>query len=127
MAVRKVADLTYRMDDFTDPWVTATAVLLQHGYCRNDAFRYPWVPVLASHYRVLRHDLRDCGDSQAGDVDLDLDALVRDLLTVIEAAGIGPPSTTSGRGSVAPWGRSRRSAIHPRPRPRAARHADARR
>lgn len=55
--------LHYRVDDFTDPWVDAPHLILQHGYGRSSRFWYQWVPYLARFYKVVRPDLRGLGDS----------------------------------------------------------------
>lgn len=55
--------LSYDVDDFTDPWRAAEPVVLVHGFGKNRKFWYPWVPALASHYRVIRVDLRGHGES----------------------------------------------------------------
>ena len=56
-------DLHYYDDDFTLPWQSASAILLQHGFSRNGRFWYNWVPLLAHEYRVLRPDMRGMGES----------------------------------------------------------------
>src|SRR5689334_15584701 len=56
----------YQLDDYTDPWKNAPAVLLQHGFGRSSQFWYSWVPYLSRYYKVLRPDLRGCGNSAAG-------------------------------------------------------------
>jgi 3-oxoadipate enol-lactonase len=53
----------YLEDTFTDPWQEPEAVVLLHGFCRNSAFWYAWVPHLARQYRVVRWDARGCGAS----------------------------------------------------------------
>lgn len=50
-------------DCFADPWTDPSAVVLQHGFCRNHRFWSGWVPHLGRHHRVLRPDLPGCGDS----------------------------------------------------------------
>jgi len=53
----------YRVDDFTDPWQPAEAVLMLHGNCESGLAWYGWVPHLARHYRVIRPDMRGFGES----------------------------------------------------------------
>ena len=83
--------LHYRVDDFTDPWKDAPAILLQQGFGRSSKFWYAWVPHLARHYRVVRPDLRGLGESP---VDFDpatgitLEGYIEDLLAVLEALGV---------------------------------------
>lgn len=55
--------LHYRVDDYTDPWTNAGAILLQHGYARSSLFWHAWVPHLARFYKVVRPDLRGHGAS----------------------------------------------------------------
>ncbi len=55
--------LHYVVDDFTDPWRPAPAVLMVHGLAESvDAWR-GWVPHLARGYRVVRMDVRGFGRS----------------------------------------------------------------
>jgi 3-oxoadipate enol-lactonase len=53
--------LHYEIDDYTDPWKKAPAILLQHGYARSSRFWYAWIPYLSRFYRVIRLDLRGLG------------------------------------------------------------------
>ena len=55
--------LHYRVDDYTDPWKNAPAIVLQHGFARSAKFWYQWVPYLARFYKVIRTDLRGFGES----------------------------------------------------------------
>jgi pimeloyl-ACP methyl ester carboxylesterase len=85
MSSRQSGDLVYLDDDFTDPWRQSPGVVLQHGYCRNGSFWYPWVPRLSEKFRVVRPDLRGCGSSAdpGPDYVYRLEALVDDLLSII--------------------------------------------
>ena len=58
------ATLSYRRDDFTDPWIEAPTIVLQHGFPRNSNMFYAWVPHLARDFRVVRPDLRGLGLSK---------------------------------------------------------------
>jgi pimeloyl-ACP methyl ester carboxylesterase len=58
------AQLYYRYDDFTDPWVDAPTAVLCHGHPRNSNLWYEWVPLLARRLRVVRVDLRGLGLSK---------------------------------------------------------------
>ena len=55
--------LNYEVDDHTDPWRKAPALILQHGYGRSAQFWTRWVPYLSRYYRVVRPDLRGLGKS----------------------------------------------------------------
>lgn len=55
--------LYYEIDDYTDPWKNAPAILLQHGYARSSRFWHAWVPYLSRFYRVIRVDWRGLGQS----------------------------------------------------------------
>jgi len=57
--------LYYEIDDYTDPWKEAPAILLQHGYARSSKFWHAWVPYLSRYYRVIRPDWRGMGQSDA--------------------------------------------------------------
>jgi 3-oxoadipate enol-lactonase len=84
------AKLHFRVDDFTDPWITPETVLLLHGYVRNSNFWYAWVPILARYFRVVRPDLRGCGMSAppAEDFRWSLAQYHDDLIAFLNAAGI---------------------------------------
>ena len=82
--------LSYEFDDFTDPWMNRPFLVLQHGNGRNARFWYRWIPYLARHFRIIRPDMRGLGES-TGALDLEqgisLDALIGDLLAVLDHAG----------------------------------------
>jgi pimeloyl-ACP methyl ester carboxylesterase len=83
-------ELKYYLDDFTDPWVPSDTMLMHHGYCRNSKFWNAWVPSLARKYRVLRFDVRGCGESsvpQEGYV-WSAEQLARDALGLVDALKI---------------------------------------
>jgi len=86
-------DLYYEVDDFTDPWVNAPVLILQHGYCRNSSFWYQWVPYLCRYYRVVRPDMRGLGRS-ARDFDLTseltADEYVEDIRAIVADLGDMP-------------------------------------
>jgi 3-oxoadipate enol-lactonase len=81
----------YRVDDFTDPWTQPETVVLMHGYVRNSNFWFPWVPVLARHFRVVRPELRGCGQTAAPPAGFrwSLAQYHDDLIDFLDAAGIG--------------------------------------
>ena len=81
--------VSYRVDDFTDPWAPAPTVLMIHGLAESgEAFR-AFVPALARRARVARMDLRGYGDSPAlpADHPWRFDALVEDVVRVVDALG----------------------------------------
>jgi 3-oxoadipate enol-lactonase len=83
--------LYYELDDFTDPWKEAPAILLQHGYARSSRFWRAWVPYLSRFYKVIRPDLRGLGQS-GKDFDLErginLEAYLRDFTDLIDHLGL---------------------------------------
>ena len=83
-------DLHYTLDDITDPWVDRPYLVLQHGNGRSAAFWYRWIPLLAGRYRITCPNMRGLGMS-VGQLDLDeditLDALIGDLLAILDHAG----------------------------------------
>jgi 3-oxoadipate enol-lactonase len=86
-------DLHYVVDDHTDPWRDAPYLILQHGNGRSSRFWYSWVPYLSRFYRVVRPDARGLGRSSADfdlDRDMTIEALVGDLVAIIEALGNQP-------------------------------------
>lgn len=56
-------NLYYMFDDFTDPWIAADTVWIQHGVGRHGGFFRHWVPPLARRFRIIRPDLRGHGQS----------------------------------------------------------------
>ena len=82
--------LHYYEDDFTDPWRSAPAMLLQHGFSRNGGFWYNWVPLLAREFRVLRPDMRGMGRSAMDESKYQpsLDTFADDVRRVLDQAGI---------------------------------------
>jgi 3-oxoadipate enol-lactonase len=51
------------IDDFTDPWSDAEAIVLLHGLAESGAAWFAWVPALSRRFRVIRPDLRGFGAS----------------------------------------------------------------
>jgi len=90
--LKRGADLTlnYTIDDFTDPWHQRPFLVLQHGNGRSSRFWYRWIPYLARSYRIIRPDMRGLGGSTGKldlETDITLDALVGDLLAIMDHAG----------------------------------------
>jgi 3-oxoadipate enol-lactonase len=83
--------LYYELDDHTDPWKPASAVILQHGYARTSAFWRLCVPYLSRFYKVVRPDMRGLGLS-GRNFDLatgySTDALLGDLTDLLDHLGI---------------------------------------
>ena len=51
----------YHPDDYTEPWLAKSVVLLHHAAAGNLHRWRAWVPALARHHRVLRFDMRGHG------------------------------------------------------------------
>ncbi len=83
--------LHYRFDDYTDPWMNAGVIVLQHGYARSSRLWYGWIPHLARRYKILRMDLRGHGESPL-DFDLSavhtLEAYAEDVIAVMDALNL---------------------------------------
>ena len=85
-------EIHYRIDDFRDPWITdpGVTILLTHGFVRSMKWFAQWVPALSRKYRVVRYDVRGCGESSAppeGD-SWSADRLARDALNLIDHLGL---------------------------------------
>jgi 3-oxoadipate enol-lactonase len=84
-------DLYYELDDYTDPWLDAPYMLLQHGFGRSSKFWYRCVPYLARFYRIIRPDLRGFGRSAPSTDPADeftIAACIRDFEAILDALGI---------------------------------------
>lgn len=81
------ATLQVRVDDFTDPWTPAEAVLFVHGNSESGRAWDRWVPSFARDFRLLRPDLRGFGASPAMPEDhvWSLAELGDDLARVLDA------------------------------------------
>ena len=83
--------LWYDLDDYTNPWEKAPAIVLQHGFGRSSRIWYSWVPYLSRYYRVIRPDLRGLGrSSRAFDVqnNLGLDFYMDDMEAILDEVGV---------------------------------------
>jgi 3-oxoadipate enol-lactonase len=83
--------LWYELDDYTDPWKNAPAIVLQHGFSRSSQLWYSWVPYLSRFFRVIRPDLRGLGRSpREFDVqrELGLDYYIEDFEAILADAGV---------------------------------------
>lgn len=83
-------DLFYQEDNYSDPWLPAETVFIQHGFGRNGNFFRAWVPWLARQYRVIRMDLRGCGRSgdPGPDYQYSLDGFLADFTGFLDALGV---------------------------------------
>jgi len=83
-------EMHYVVDDFTDPWHNAEAVLLLHGNAESGVVWASWVPYLARHYRVVRPDMRGFGESTPMPRDFvwTPDGLVDDYISLMNSLGI---------------------------------------
>ena len=83
-------ELSYTVDDYTDPWKRAPWVLLHHSAVGSSRRWYGWVPHLARSYRVLRYDVRGHGDSTwpSQNGHFTLDTFVDDVRAILDALDI---------------------------------------
>ena len=79
-----------RTTDFTDPWRTPETVVMHHGNSKSSLLWYPWVPLLAGNYRVVRMDARGFGRSTvpAPGYDWSLEGFALDLKRFLDALGL---------------------------------------
>ena len=84
-------DLSYRVDDFTDPWTTPETVVFLHGIAESSQAWRAWVPHFARRYRVVRLDQRGFGESTPMPADFawNIDVLVRDLAQAADLLNLG--------------------------------------
>ena len=81
----------YELDDYTDPWKKAPAIVLQHGFGRSSHLWYPWVPYLSRFYRVIRPDLRGLGRSSHDfdlQIGLGLEHYIDDIEAILDEVGV---------------------------------------
>jgi 3-oxoadipate enol-lactonase len=79
-------DMHYRVDDFTDPWREAEAVLMIHGNHEGGMSWNGWAPYLARHYKVIRPDTRGFADStpMPRDFPWSMDLVIDDFVQLME-------------------------------------------
>jgi len=84
------AQLAYDEYDFSPPWEDSEPVVLVHGFSKNRAFWYGWLPGLAARYRTIRVDQRGHGDSSpvAPGFEIGLRPFSQDLSDFLDALGI---------------------------------------
>ena len=83
-------EMYYEDHDFTDPWRTPETVVMHHGNSKSSLLWYPWVPLLAGNYRVVRMDARGFGRSTvpAPGYDWSLEGFALDLKRFLDALGL---------------------------------------
>lgn len=83
-------DMSYRVDDFADPWNPHETVLLLHGNAESSAAWFGWVPTLAREYRVVRPDMRGFGDStpMQREYSWSLDRVIDDFIALMDSLAI---------------------------------------
>ena len=81
--------LHYHLDDYTDPWLSSSVVLLHHSAGGNLNRWRSWVPHLARRHKVLRFDMRGhAGSSEPQGRVFSLPALSGDISLVMDKLGI---------------------------------------
>lgn len=80
----------YLVDDFTDAWADAPALVMLHAAMGNATRWNPWVPSLCRDYRVIRPDLRGHGRTPVPGPDTALSpaVLARDVVALLDHLGI---------------------------------------
>ena len=85
-------EIHYHVHDFRDPWITdpGDTILLSHGFSRSMKWWNQWVPGLSRKYRVVRYDVRGCGESSvpAEGAIWSPERLARDALNLIDHLSI---------------------------------------
>src|SRR5262249_52571644 len=83
-------DLTYRVDDCTEPWTEPETILLLHGNAESGRVWYGWMPRLVRHFRVVRPDMRGFGESSpmSRDFPWTVDRIIDDYCTLMDHLGI---------------------------------------
>jgi 3-oxoadipate enol-lactonase len=81
--------LHYHLDDYTEPWLSRSVVLLHHAAGGNLHRWRSWVPCLAPHYKVLRFDMRGhAGSSDPPEGVFSLSNLAKDIPAIMDKLGI---------------------------------------
>jgi 3-oxoadipate enol-lactonase len=83
-------EIAYEVDDFSDGWTDAPAVIMMHGIAESaEAFK-GWVPHLARGARVIRVDLRGYGGSSPVDehAPLAIADLADDIAALVKSLGL---------------------------------------
>jgi 3-oxoadipate enol-lactonase len=79
-------DMHVRVDDHTDPWRDAEAVVFLHGNAESGEAWYAWVPHFSRRYRVIRPDMRGFGRSSPmpADYPWTIQRLVADNIALLD-------------------------------------------
>lgn len=88
--------LAYAVSGDGPPLVMSTTWLSHLGSEWRGLAWEPWLGALSADYKLLRHDPRGCGLSDRNPGDLSLEAWIRDLETVVDAAGFRQFSILAG-------------------------------
>jgi 3-oxoadipate enol-lactonase len=83
-------ELAYDEFDFGPPWERRDPLVLVHGFTKNRAFWFEWIPELARHFRVLNVDVRGHNQSSGvdGDFEMSLMPFSDDLAGFLDVLGI---------------------------------------
>jgi len=87
----KSGQLYYEVCDVVAPWVMQPqTIIFHHGVGANLHVWAPWIPVLASRYRIVRFDMRGFGRSvqPAPGFPWSFDVLIDDLLRIADAESL---------------------------------------
>src|SRR5690348_12810411 len=85
-------DIYYDVVDLTLPWLREPqTILLHHGLGSTSGIWAEWLPILASHYRLVRFDMRGHGRSgvPAPESRVTIDSLTSDALAIADATHTG--------------------------------------
>ena len=79
-------ELSYRYDDFTEPWKDAPTLVLLHGFPENSKMWFAWVPLLGRHFRIVRPDRRGLALSTVGEDEFEesMDSMVMDCIGLLD-------------------------------------------
>ena len=81
--------LHYHLDDYTEPWLSRSVVLLHHAAGGNLHRWRSWVPYLARQHKVVRFDMRGhAGSSDPPGKIFSLSNLSDDIAAVMDKLGI---------------------------------------
>ena len=81
--------LHYHLDDYTDPWLSRSVILLHHSAGGNLNRWRPWIPHLARQHKILRFDMRGhAGSSEPQGQVFSLPDLSGDISLVMDKLGI---------------------------------------